>query len=142
MSVPYGKRRQGKLKVLLDAANLAAYTIKLTANEKHFPKRYRWNMIGQIVADARDIVRFLEMANAVHADSPAEYQRRLLYQNQASERLQALLTEIDLAYLLFHLGNDQVEYWTGLCYELQQLIRKWRKSDADREKKRIEEAEA
>ena len=140
MSVPYGKRRQGTLKVLLDAANLAAYTINLTANEKHFPKRYRWNMIGQIVADARDIVRFLEMANAVHADSAAEYQRRLSYQNQASERLYALLTEIDLAYLLFHLGSDQVEHWTGLCYELLQLIRKWRKSDADREKKRIEEA--
>ena len=140
MSVPCGKRREGKLKVLLDAAALAEYTIRITANEKHFPKRYRWNMIGQIVADARDILRYLEMANAVHADSAEEYRRRVAYQNQASECLQALLTEVDLAYRLFHLGDSQVEYWTGLCCELQQLIRKWQKSDADREKKRREEA--
>lgn len=139
MSVPYGKRRQGRLKVLLDAANLAVYTIKLTANEKHFPKRYRWNMTGDMVNESRQILLYLEMANSIHADSAEEYQRRTLYQNQAMEHLQALLVEIDLAYLLFHLGDDQVEYWTALCYDLQQLIRKWRKSDADREKKRIEE---
>lgn len=49
MSVVKSKRGQGKLLVYTRANELAVYTIQICANEKHFPKRYRWCITNKIV---------------------------------------------------------------------------------------------
>ena len=49
MSVPKGKRTEGKLQVLVELQALCAYTIQICKNEKNFPKRDRWILTQHIV---------------------------------------------------------------------------------------------
>jgi hypothetical protein len=41
---------------------------------------------------------------------------------------------MDIAYALFNVDDDRIEYWTGLVIEVQNLLREWRKSDQERYK--------
>ena len=60
MSVIKAKRSEGRLEILTQANNLAAYTVQICKNEKYFPKRDRWIMTQHIaVSSARTLLMWL-----------------------------------------------------------------------------------
>ena len=44
----------------------------------------------------------------------------------------ALLSMMDIAYRTFGIESKKIEYWTGLVIEVQNYLRNWKKSDAER----------
>jgi len=131
MSVVKSKRGQGKLLVYTRANELAVYTITICANEKHFPKRYRWCITNKIVECAVTINNCVTAGNSVYigdGDEDAKKLRRQ-YQTKALAETYALLSMIDIAYRTFGIESSRVEFWTRLVKDVQGLIRSWRKSE-------------
>lgn len=134
MSVPEGKKAKGHLEVIANARNLSAYTIKITSNEKVFPKRYRWSFTGKIVDETIDMYKNLTLANSVRVITASDKELRRKYQVKALAQTYDILALINLAYDLFNLSTDRVKYWTEMIVKQQELIRAWRKSDSARYK--------
>lgn len=136
MSVVEGKRSEGELLVVVKANSIVDYTLQICTNEKQFPKRYRWCVTSRIVNVTCDVNDLIIRANAVYVrldDDSAE--RRLSYQAQALELTYVVLNLIDIAYRRFNLDPQKVKHWAGMVKGLQELIRRWRKNDAERYKK-------
>ena len=134
MSVPKSKRGHSDLTVLTKASELAAYTVQICANEKHFPKRYRWCITNKIVDAAIDIHKFAITANSIFVDDEESYKMRKYYQVMALTQTYTLLSLMDIAYRAFGIEGDRMNYWTGLVLNVQTLLRSWKKSDAERYK--------
>lgn len=134
MSVVKSKRGEGQLVVITKASELATHTIRICSNEKVFPKHYRWCITSKIVEAVIDINNYVNMANSIYVTDTSDYDLRKAYQTKALASTYSLLSMMDIAYRTFGMESGKIEYWTGLAYEVQTLIRKWRKSDADRYK--------
>ena len=132
MSVVASKRSEGKLLVLTKANELAVYTIRICSNERNFPKHYRWCITAKIVDAAMDISNYANMANSVYVDKPEDYAIRRQYQTRAMAATYSLLNMIDIAYRTFGIEHDRIEYWTRLVNNVQNLLRNWRRGDAER----------
>ena len=134
MSVVKSKRSEGHLTVIVKANDLATYTIKVCSNEKNFPKHYRWCITSKIVESALDINNNITMANAVFVSDKSDYELRKKFQNKAIAASYALLSMMDIAYRTFGIKSETIEYWTGLVIDVQNYLRNWKKSDAERYK--------
>ena len=133
MSVVAGKRGEGDLKVITVSGDLCDYTLQITSNEKHFPKRYRWNITNRILQTAFDIDDHLIYANSVYVrPDDGSLLRRQTHQLEALELTHVLLRNIDRAYRRLGIDSDRIAFWTGKVKELQRLIRGWYLKDKER----------
>ena len=137
MSVVKSKQSEGKLVVVTKARTLAEYTLRICANEKNFPKRYRWCLTAKIVDSAMNINNGVNMANSVYVYDETDYALRKRYQTQALAETYALLSMVDIAYRAYNLETARVEYWTRLIIDVQTLIRNWRKAEIEKHDKII-----
>ena len=128
MSVVAGKRGEGDLKVITVSGDLCDYTLQITSNEKHFPKRYRWNITNRILQITFDIDDHIIYANSVYVrEGDGSLLRRQTHQLEALE-----LRNIDRADRRCGIDSDRIEFWTGQIKELQRLIRGWYRKDKER----------
>lgn len=137
MSVVKSKQSEGKLVVVTKSRTLAEYTLRICANEKNFPKRYRWCLTAKIVDSAMNINNGVNMANSVYVYDETDYALRKRYQTQALAETYALLSMVDIAYRTYNLETARVEYWTRLINDVQTLIRNWRKAEIEKHDKII-----
>lgn len=124
-------RGHGKFEVLTSALKLATYTINITSNRKVFPAEYS-SEIDKLVYMARDIYHRLRVANGIRVKTREELLARRKLQNDAIMQCEYLLSEIQIAKLLFHLRAKRVKHWGGMVEELKVQIRAWRDSDTSR----------
>ena len=134
MSVPKGKRTEGKLQVLVELQALCAYTIQICKNEKNFPKRDRWILTQHIVKLAIEAYTFARKANAVRVMTMDDYKLRRSYQIQCKSSLEALLGLIDIAYMTLGLDGQRVEFWTKSVMSAEDKLAAWRSGDRKRYK--------
>lgn len=134
MSVPKGKRTEGKLQVLVELQALCAYTIQICKNEKNFPKRDRWILTQHIVKLAIEAYTFARKANAVRVMTMDDYKLRRSYQIQCKSSLEALLGLIDIAYMALGLDGQRVEFWTKSVISAEDKLAAWRSGDRKRYK--------
>jgi len=132
------RRTPGKFDVLVKAKELAIYTVRITQNEKHFPKKYRFTVVQKIQDKAIDILDMLTIANEMfpldkdgnfHKDI---YDRRIIYQREAVAACRSLMTMIDVAIELFDINVSGIEHWTALVIEVRNKANAWITSDAKR----------
>lgn len=135
MSVVKSKQNEGKLVVITKSRELAEYTLRICANEKTFPKRYRWCLTSKIVESAMNIKNGVNMANSVFVRDDTDYILRKRYQTQALAETYALLSMVDIAYRTYSLETARVEHLTRLIYDVQNLIRNWRKAEMEKHDK-------
>jgi hypothetical protein len=135
MSVVKSKQSVGKLVAVTKSRELAEYTLKICANEKTFPKRYRWCLTAKIVDSAMNINNGVNMANSVFVRDDADYLLRKQYQTRALAETYALLSMVDIAYRTYSLETARAEYWTRLIYDVQNIIRNWRKAEIEKHDK-------
>ena len=115
------------------SGDLCDYTLQITSNEKHFPKRYRWNITNRILQITFDIDDHLIYANSVYVrPEDGSLLRRQTHQLEALELTNVLLRNIDRAYRRLGIDSDRIEFWTGQIKELQRLIRGWYRKDKER----------
>lgn len=74
-------------------------------------------------------------ANNVIVKSPEHLKYRRRLQESAAIKCNTLLAMIDLARPIFHLSWRRFEYWSRKVLKVRNLIRAWKKSDAERYKK-------
>jgi hypothetical protein len=134
MSVPKHLRRSGKFEVITRAESLVKYTLEITTNEKNFPKRYRWCLTSKIVDSAIEMFANLTRANTINVITKEDKILRRNYQVKALAEIGNLLGLMQIAYDVFNIDTNRIEYWTRLIINEQTLIREWRKSDNERYK--------
>ena len=134
MAVVKSKRKEGELTVVTKARELAVYTARICNNEKNFPKRHRWLLNNHIVGSALQIHRNIRKANSVFVKTEPDLDTRRQFQNIALAEIDGLLGDIDIAYELFHIDSSRIKHWVGLIYDVQNLLRNWRKKDIERYK--------
>ena len=132
MSVPEGKRTKSRFDVIVKARNIVVHTIKITSNEKAFPKRYRWSFTGKLVDETVDMYKNLFFANSIRVVTKEDKNLRRQYQVKALAQTYSILAMIQIAYELFGLSTERVKYWVQILMDEQKLIRDWRDSDSAR----------
>ena len=137
--VPLSQRdKDGKgskdLPALTLSGQIVDYTLDITSNEKHFPKRYRWCVTNRIIEKALTIDDYLILANSVRVRIKEDYLRRYTFTAKALEITYALQRDIDRAYRRFGINSFNIEHWTKLIGQLQGKIRNWIKDDSERYK--------
>lgn len=63
-----GERTQGDLTVIVKAKEMCIHTLKVTNNEKYFPKRYRLSVVNKMHDKAFEIIACLIEANDISKD--------------------------------------------------------------------------
>lgn len=146
MSVRKGDRGAGKLQVLNKARKLKAHSLKKIKCDKLeekeqkgacFPKSTRWLYAAPIAEEVRAACTCIRHANSVYVHNNDDYRYRHREQTKAHANLDALLDLIDDAYDAGYITGDQVEYWTGLVCETDELLKAWIKSDKEKYGKKI-----
>lgn len=137
MSVRKGDRSKGKLQVLNKARELKSYSLGIIKNEKYFPKSTRWLYASPIVEEVRLACVCIRHANSVYVTNDEEYKYRRMEQVKAHANLDALLDLIDDAYDAGYISGKQVEYWTGLILQTDDLLKAWIKSDKEKHQSKI-----
>ncbi len=132
MGVRKGDRGEGKLQVLNKARELKKYSLTLIKSEKNFPKSTRWLYASPIVDEVRSACVCIRHANSVYVTSEEEYKYRRMEQVKAHANLDALLDLIDDAYDANYISGNQVEFWTGLILQTDDLLKAWIKSDKEK----------
>jgi len=132
MSKHESDRTPGKYDVLEAAKELAGYTLRITSNEKNFPKRYRFSVVGKIQDKAIEIVDWLIMANEIYPNTRVELERRTLYQKEARAACRSMMTLMEIAADAFGVNAGTLEYWTGQASDVRNHTTAWIKSDLRR----------
>jgi len=127
-----GERDPGKYDVLIAAKELAGYTIRLTSNENHFPKRYRFTITNKIQEKAVYILDCLLMAQEIYPNTETELDRRLLYQKEARAACRSMMTLMEVAANTFRIDAGSLRYWTQQTRDVKNHTTAWIQSDLKR----------
>lgn len=114
------------------AEDLAAHTINLCSNERHFPKRKRWLYADRIVGKALEVNTLIHEANAIYPSDKSRLRLRLEYEDRALASIAGLYSLVAIAKRTSDLSLDSVEHWLSLIEEERKLLQGMR--SADREK--------
>ena len=125
-------RTPGKYDVILAAKELAGYTIRLTSNEDHFPKRYRLSVVNKIQDKAMYVVDCLIMANEIYPNSALELDRRLLYQKEARAACRSMMTMMEIAADTFRMDAGTLRHWTAQARDVRNHATAWIETDLKR----------
>ena len=128
-------RTPGKFDIPLKAKELAGYTIRITSNEKNFPKRYRFTVTAKIQEKAMYIVDCIMMAWELYPNNQIELDRKILYLKEAKASCRSMSTMIEIAASTFNVNAGTFEHWIRQVTELRDHINAWILSDIGRFKK-------
>lgn len=134
MSVPVGKRSEGKLDVAVKAKALAVYTLHITDNDTEFPKGQNGDFLSRIRNLATDIFTKVWAANNIVVVDSETKNRRSQIQYEACIDCNVLLPLIEIACSLYHQPTKRLKNWTMATVNLRNQIRAWRESDLKRYK--------
>ena len=133
MSVPAGQRKENRLEVVMQARELAVYTLRITSNKNVFIPDYDESVKLKIQDSALTIFNNLMDANNIRVDDNiGRWQERDKLQRDAAKACNTLLNLIYLAQTLYHLRASRIKYWSESVISVRGLIRKWNHSDCTR----------
>lgn len=115
--------------VLVKAKELAGFTLRVTMNEKNFPKRYRFSITDRMQNKAMQILEELTIANEIYPDTYIEFDKRRLHMKEARASIRALIALAEVAVATFPVKPSTFAEWTRAASELQKQITGWIKYD-------------
>lgn len=142
MSVPKSSRNASLLEVLIETRKLAVYTIRLCSDEQRIPKRYRWCIANETIQAAVKASEYCAKANSVYVNDEASYLKRRGYQQDELAELEALESNMIIAFELFdglkHMDADDkpkkrinIAFWASQKTKVKAMLLAWKKSDAE-----------
>lgn len=134
------------LHVLPVASKLIDYTLNLTDNTKHFPKKVRFTLVNRIQDHALSIYEKLLAANEIYPIRNEEDKvRRLTLQRDALTACKMLLFFIELAKKRGYIDKGTFDFWTKITLDVKFMTAAWYKAeqspDAEPEKDEAKGAE-
>jgi hypothetical protein len=131
MSVIRSARSTSGVQFLYTARLLQIYTIQKCVG---FPKRYTFYISQPLAAIATRIYEDAKRGNSVYPTNQHEAQLRRDYFLQAVAELQNLVSQVEVAYELFHFDANIMTHWMELVDTEMKLIKAVLKSDKSRYK--------
>jgi hypothetical protein len=131
-------RRQGERTqengppVLVVAKELAGFTLRVTSNEKYFPKRYRFSVVEKMQDRAFTIMEELVLANEIYPDNYVELCTRRAHMKEARASCRALMALAEVATQAFGVRQSTLKQWAMATVDLQKQITNWILSDDER----------
>lgn len=125
-------RSSGDYDIIEKAKELVGYTLRITSNEKNFPKRYRYSVVNKIQEKILDILDNLVMAYELYPNSKTEFDKRILHQKEARAGLRSLMLMIEVAANTFDIKASTFAFWTDKATELKDHVSGWIKADVKR----------
>ena len=121
---------ENPLHVLPVASNLIDYTLNLTDNTKHFPKKVRFTLVNRIQDHVLSIYEKLLAANEIYPIRSAEDKaRRLTLQRDALTACKMLLFFIELSKKRGYIDKGTFEYWTKITLDVKFMAAAWYKAE-------------
>ena len=121
---------ENPLHVLPVASNLIDYTLNLTDNTKHFPKKVRFTLVNRIQDHVLSIYEKLLAANEIYPIRSAEDKaRRLTLQRDALTACKMLLFFIVLSKKRGYIDKGTFEYWTKITLDVKFMAAAWYKAE-------------
>ena len=117
-----------------EARNFSIYILKITKNKNVFTEEFQTAITDRLNANAVDLYLNLWKANNTKLSADT-YSIRKEYQRKALCNIIDFLSVWDLAIRAFHLKSKRTEYVTGRLVAIEEVIKKWSKSDVERLKK-------
>ena len=124
------KEKDNDLLVIKKAKWLAKYTLEITANINHYPKKFRYSLVDKMQNRCLEIYMNLHEANRTDIK---DYKRhRLELQTRAITYCDELLYFIELSYELNIIPKGSLEHWSKLVADVKYMAIKWRTNDRKR----------
>lgn len=121
---------ENPLHVLPVASKLIDYTLNLTDNAKHFPKKVRFTLVNRIQDHVLSIYEKLLAANEIFPIRSAEDKtRRLSLQRDALTACKMLLFFIELSNKRGYIDKGTFEYWTKITLDVKFMAAAWYKAE-------------
>ncbi len=119
------------------ADELLRETVAVTAREKVFPKRTRWQFAYELMAIANRYHTLVMYANGIEVQDHALFAKRYRAQTMGLAWLYALNAKMTAAQLCMGIDADLLAYWARLYVEARTRTQNWRASDRRRYEKRF-----
>lgn len=118
------------LHVLPVASNLIDYTLDLTDNVKHFPKKVRFTIVNRIQDRVLSIHDNLVDANEIFPITSEQGRiDRLSFQRKALTDCKKLLFLIELSKKRGYIDAGTFDYWTKLTLDVKFMTAAWYKAE-------------
>lgn len=120
------------LHILPVVSNLIDYTLELTDNVKHYPKKIRFTIVNRIqdcvlsirdnIVDANEIFPILNERDKVD---------RLTFQRKALTECKKLLFFIELSKKRGYIDTGTFDYWTKITLDVKFMTAAWYKAEQE-----------
>lgn len=123
---------ENPLQILPVAADLIDYTLNLTDNKNHFPKKIRFTIVNRIQERVLSIYEKLLEANEIFPiRNEADRARRLELQRSALTDCKMLLFYIELSKKRGYIDKGTFEYWTKRTLDVKFMSAAWYKAEQE-----------
>lgn len=102
-----------------DAVKLAKHTIKITLNARKFPKKYRHNLIDELIKTT------IRLSNAICDANTHSGAERLKHIDTAIAECRNVKIGIDIVYDTIH-PDCSIGYWNGMAEDIEKQLRNWK----------------
>lgn len=120
------------LHILPVASNLVDYTLDLTDNVKHFPKKVRFSIVNRIqdrvLAIRDDLVDANEIFPIIDEQDKID---RLKLQRRALTGCKKLLYLIELSKKRGYIDTGTFDYWTKITLDVKFMTAAWYKAEQE-----------
>ena len=114
------------------AADLIDYTLNLTDNKNHFPKKIRFTIVNRIQERVLSIYEKLLEANEIFPiRNETDRIRRLELQRAALTDCKMLLFYIELSRKRGYIDKGSFEYWTKKTLDVKFMSAAWYKAEQE-----------
>lgn len=121
---------ESPLHVLPVASRLIDYTLDLTDNTRHFPKKVRFTLVNRIQDHVLSIYEKLLAANEIFPIRNEEDKaRRLSLQRDALTDCKMLLFFIELSKKRGYIDKGTFEHWTKATLDIKFMAAAWYKAE-------------
>jgi hypothetical protein len=120
------------LHVLPVVADLIDYTLNLTDNANHFPKKIRFTIVNRIQERVLSIYENLLEANEIFPiRNESDKAKRLELQRAALTDCKLLLFYVELSKKRGYIDAGTFEYWTKKTLDVKYMSAAWYKSELE-----------
>lgn len=102
-----------------DAVKLAKHTIKITLNARKFPKKFRHNLIDELIKMT------IRLPNAICKANTHSGSERLKYIDEAIAECRSIKIGIDIVYETIH-PDCSIGYWTDMAEDIEKQLKNWK----------------
>ena len=121
-------RRTDKSEMSYLANEVEYKVIKMTMNEKYFPKRARFIITNKLIDSAMNVSTNFNAANAIFPNTEEKLKLREQYQTIGKANISVLEHQLNLSKRLFNIPAAVLDDIFGQIYEMKKMYPNWFKA--------------